>query len=162
MFRRNPTQFPADRFTYDLFEWAFVMLFSRAARLASKSAGEELALVPYADLLNHNPYSTFMFRFQFNYNYAVHNVTSIYYSCVIYMSTFCGVFSLSFRQYILLIFLSHVSSTNSPHRHSLPQRRLDLYRRSARGPAVYLAEGRSGALCRPSVQEVRAGVHQLR
>ena len=33
------------------------MLLSRAARLSSKSNGEELALVPYADLMNHNPYS---------------------------------------------------------------------------------------------------------
>jgi histone-lysine N-methyltransferase SETD3 len=33
------------------------MLFSRAARLSSKISGEELALVPYADLMNHNPYS---------------------------------------------------------------------------------------------------------
>lgn len=33
------------------------MLFSRAARLTSKVAGEELALVPYADLMNHNPFS---------------------------------------------------------------------------------------------------------
>jgi histone-lysine N-methyltransferase SETD3 len=49
--------FPQDKFTIDLFLWAFVMLFSRAARLTSKSSGEELALVPYADLMNHNPYS---------------------------------------------------------------------------------------------------------
>lgn len=33
------------------------MLLSRAARLTSKINGEELALVPYADLMNHNPYS---------------------------------------------------------------------------------------------------------
>lgn len=33
------------------------MLMSRAARLTSKINGEELALVPYADLMNHNPYS---------------------------------------------------------------------------------------------------------
>ena len=30
--------------------------FSRAARLSLKIGGEELALVPYADLMNHNPY----------------------------------------------------------------------------------------------------------
>lgn len=46
-----------DRITFDLFQWSFVMLLSRAARLTSKSTGEELALVPYADLMNHNPYS---------------------------------------------------------------------------------------------------------
>lgn len=56
-FARNPTLFPSDKYTFDLFQWAFVMLFSRAARLASKRDGEELALVPYADLMNHNPYS---------------------------------------------------------------------------------------------------------
>ena len=33
------------------------MLFSRAARLSSKINGEVLALVPYADLMNHNPFS---------------------------------------------------------------------------------------------------------
>lgn len=49
--------FPPEKYTKELFQWAFVMLFSRAARLASKSSGEELALVPYADLMNHNPYS---------------------------------------------------------------------------------------------------------
>ena len=56
-FSRNPNIFPLDKYTFDLFQWAFVMLFSRAARLASKQTGEELALVPYADLMNHNPYS---------------------------------------------------------------------------------------------------------
>jgi histone-lysine N-methyltransferase SETD3 len=57
VFKKYSTVFPQDKFTYELFEWAFVMLFSRAARLSSKSGGEELALVPYADLMNHNPYS---------------------------------------------------------------------------------------------------------
>jgi histone-lysine N-methyltransferase SETD3 len=57
VFMRNPSVFPLDKFTFDLFLWAFVMLFSRAARLTSKTTGEELALVPYADLMNHNPYS---------------------------------------------------------------------------------------------------------
>jgi histone-lysine N-methyltransferase SETD3 len=56
-FSRNPSQFPLEKYTFELFQWAFVMLFSRAARLASKQTGEELALVPYADLMNHNPYS---------------------------------------------------------------------------------------------------------
>ena len=40
-----------------MFRWAFVILLSRAARLSSKANGEELALVPYADLMNHSPYS---------------------------------------------------------------------------------------------------------
>eukprot|EP01038_Epipyxis_sp_PR26KG_P014456 gene14456-19402_t len=51
------TMFPPEKFTFELFLWAFVMLLSRAARLSSKLNGEELALVPYADLMNHNPYS---------------------------------------------------------------------------------------------------------
>eukprot|EP01036_Dinobryon_divergens_P035263 gene35263-45663_t len=54
---RYPSKFPLEQYNVDLFLWAFVMLFSRAARLSSKSSGEELALVPYADLMNHNPYS---------------------------------------------------------------------------------------------------------
>jgi hypothetical protein len=57
VFQTNRSTFPDDKFTVELFLWAFIMLFSRAARLSSKSEGEELALVPYADLLNHNPYS---------------------------------------------------------------------------------------------------------
>ena len=48
---------PVEKMTVELFLWAFVMLLSRAARLSSKLGGEELALVPYADLMNHNPYS---------------------------------------------------------------------------------------------------------
>ena len=56
-FSRYPDLFPKSKFTFELFLWSFVMLFSRAARLSSKINGEELALVPYADLMNHNPYS---------------------------------------------------------------------------------------------------------
>ena len=56
-FSRNGQQFPPQLYTFDLFLWSFVILFSRAARLTSKLDGEELALVPYADLLNHSPYS---------------------------------------------------------------------------------------------------------
>jgi len=56
-FKQNKDILPVDKFTFELFLWAFVMLLSRAARLSSKSTGEELALVPYADLMNHNPYS---------------------------------------------------------------------------------------------------------
>jgi hypothetical protein len=54
---KNPDKFPLDKYSLQLFLWAFVMLFSRAARLSSKIGGEELALVPYADLMNHNPFS---------------------------------------------------------------------------------------------------------
>jgi histone-lysine N-methyltransferase SETD3 len=57
IFAKDPKQFPPEQFTVESFLWAFVMLLSRAARLSSKSSGEELALVPYADLMNHNPYS---------------------------------------------------------------------------------------------------------
>lgn len=64
-FARNPAQFPLEKYSFELFQWAFVMLFSRAARLTSKIAGEELALVPYADLMNHNPYS----------KYEIHSLT---------------------------------------------------------------------------------------
>jgi hypothetical protein len=57
VFARNPEIFPLEKYTFDLFLWSFVMLFSRAARLSSKLNGEVLALVPYADLMNHNPFS---------------------------------------------------------------------------------------------------------
>jgi hypothetical protein len=53
---QDPSKFPREKYTFELFLWAFVMLFSRAARLSLKIGGEELALVPYADLMNHNPY----------------------------------------------------------------------------------------------------------
>ena len=34
-----------DKFTFELFLWAFVMLLSRAARLSSKSSGNVVATV---------------------------------------------------------------------------------------------------------------------
>ncbi|MGK3735944.1 MAG: hypothetical protein ACI8RD_005462 [Bacillariaceae sp.] len=37
--------------------WAFAMLFSRAIRLRNLKEGETLAMVPYADLINHSPFS---------------------------------------------------------------------------------------------------------
>lgn len=52
-----PTMFPKEHFTYQNWEWAFTMLFSRAIRLRNMKQGETLALVPYADLINHSPYS---------------------------------------------------------------------------------------------------------
>ena len=55
--KRYPAEFPLEKYNPEIFTWAFVMLLSRAARLSSKLNGEELALVPYADLMNHNPYS---------------------------------------------------------------------------------------------------------
>jgi len=49
--------FPKDTFTFDAWEWAFAVLFSRCICLPST---QELALVPYADLLNHSAFcSTF-------------------------------------------------------------------------------------------------------
>jgi len=52
-----PDRFPAEHFTYENWEWAFTMLFSRAIRLRSLKQGEALAMVPYADLINHSPFS---------------------------------------------------------------------------------------------------------
>ena len=45
-------------FTWEAWEWAFSMLFSRAINLRET---EELAMVPYADLLNHSPYCSSYF-----------------------------------------------------------------------------------------------------
>ncbi|KAL3930797.1 MAG: hypothetical protein SGBAC_011606 [Bacillariaceae sp.] len=52
-----PDRFPKDKYTYENWVWAFTMLFSRAIRLRSLKEGEALALVPYADLINHSPFS---------------------------------------------------------------------------------------------------------
>jgi hypothetical protein len=57
LIQKFPDRFPADHFTYKNWEWAFIMLFSRAIRLRSLKQGEALALVPYADLINHSPFS---------------------------------------------------------------------------------------------------------
>jgi len=54
---KYPQLFSLDIFTYENWLWAFTMLFSRAVRLRSVSTGETLALVPYADLINHSPFS---------------------------------------------------------------------------------------------------------
>jgi hypothetical protein len=54
---KYPDAFPKDKFTYENWIWAFTMLFSRAIRLRSLKEGETLALVPYADLINHSPFS---------------------------------------------------------------------------------------------------------
>lgn len=53
VFSKNRELFPQDVFNYDRWEWAFAVLFSRAIMLTN--AGY-VALVPYADLLNHNPF----------------------------------------------------------------------------------------------------------
>ena len=54
---KHPNAFPSEHFTYANWEWAFTMLFSRAIRLRNLQRGETLALVPYADLINHSPFS---------------------------------------------------------------------------------------------------------
>ena len=54
---KYPERFPADKFSYDNWVWAFTMLFSRAIRLRNLQQGETLSLVPYADLINHSPFS---------------------------------------------------------------------------------------------------------
>mmetsp|Transcript_7694 Transcript_7694/g.8472 ORF Transcript_7694/g.8472 Transcript_7694/m.8472 type:complete len:614 (+) Transcript_7694:67-1908(+) len=53
----HPNLFPKEHFTYENWVWAFTMLFSRAIRLRNVKKGETLAMVPYADLINHSPYS---------------------------------------------------------------------------------------------------------
>eukprot|EP00557_Chaetoceros_sp_GSL56_P000611 CAMPEP_0176493680 /NCGR_PEP_ID=MMETSP0200_2-20121128/9676_1 /TAXON_ID=947934 /ORGANISM="Chaetoceros sp., Strain GSL56" /LENGTH=537 /DNA_ID=CAMNT_0017891355 /DNA_START=344 /DNA_END=1959 /DNA_ORIENTATION=- len=52
-----PDVFPREYFTYENWVWAFTNLFSRAIRLRNMKQGETLAMVPYADLINHSPYS---------------------------------------------------------------------------------------------------------
>jgi histone-lysine N-methyltransferase SETD3 len=52
-----PDKFPKEAFTFEHWEWAFTMLFSRAIRLRNLRQGEKLALVPYADLINHSCFS---------------------------------------------------------------------------------------------------------
>lgn len=54
---RFPERFPKEHFTYENWIWAFTMMFSRAIRLRSLAQGEALAMVPYADLINHSPFS---------------------------------------------------------------------------------------------------------
>jgi len=52
-----PDRFPRELFTFENWVWAFTMLFSRAIRLRNLKIGESLAMVPYADLINHSPFS---------------------------------------------------------------------------------------------------------
>lgn len=59
IFARHAQTFdPEEVYTYERFEWAFTMLFSRAVRLDALAEGPQVALVPYADLVNHTPFST--------------------------------------------------------------------------------------------------------
>ena len=57
LFTKFPTRFTPEKYTYERWIWAFTMLFSRAIRLRNMKQGETLALVPYADLINHSPFS---------------------------------------------------------------------------------------------------------
>mmetsp|Transcript_4302 Transcript_4302/g.5892 ORF Transcript_4302/g.5892 Transcript_4302/m.5892 type:complete len:583 (-) Transcript_4302:196-1944(-) len=52
-----PDRFPREQFSLENWIWAFTMLFSRAIRLRNLKQGESLAMVPYADLINHSPFS---------------------------------------------------------------------------------------------------------
>jgi hypothetical protein len=54
---RFSDRFPAKHYTMEAWTWAFTMLFSRAIRLRSLEQGETLAMVPYADLINHSAFS---------------------------------------------------------------------------------------------------------
>lgn len=53
VFSRNRELFPEEVFTREAWDWAFAVLFSRAIMLSKENI---IALVPYADLLNHNPF----------------------------------------------------------------------------------------------------------
>lgn len=53
IFSHHRQIFPEDIYNFANWEWAFAILFSRAISLTSASI---VALVPYADLLNHNPF----------------------------------------------------------------------------------------------------------
>eukprot|EP00903_Cladosiphon_okamuranus_P014462 g13418.t1 len=57
LLEKFPKILPKEVHTYAEFQWAFSMLFSRAIRLGGLSTGEAVALVPYADLFNHNPFA---------------------------------------------------------------------------------------------------------
>lgn len=54
---KHPDRFPAVHYSYANWVWAFTMLFSRAIRLRNLRVGERLAMVPYADLINHSAFS---------------------------------------------------------------------------------------------------------
>lgn len=55
IFEPNSLIFPEEIFNLQSLEWAMTLLFSRAIYLQNS---KKIAMVPYADLLNHNPYST--------------------------------------------------------------------------------------------------------
>mmetsp|Transcript_16552 Transcript_16552/g.24599 ORF Transcript_16552/g.24599 Transcript_16552/m.24599 type:complete len:584 (+) Transcript_16552:80-1831(+) len=57
LIEKFPDRFPKEHFTFENWVWAFTMLFSRAIRLRNLQVGERLAMVPYADLINHSAFS---------------------------------------------------------------------------------------------------------
>lgn len=57
LIEKYPDRFHKEHFTYENWVWAFTMLFSRAIRLRNLQVGERLAMVPYADLINHSAFS---------------------------------------------------------------------------------------------------------
>ncbi|XP_074285072.1 ribulose-1,5 bisphosphate carboxylase/oxygenase large subunit N-methyltransferase, chloroplastic [Silene latifolia] len=52
IFSKHPDLFPEDVFNMETFNWSFGILFSRLVRLPSMDG--KVALVPWADMLNHN------------------------------------------------------------------------------------------------------------
>jgi len=58
IFSKHPDLFPPEVFNLDSYRWAFVILFSRAICLNGLEGGPQVALVPYADLFNHNPFAS--------------------------------------------------------------------------------------------------------
>ena len=56
----TPNALDEDAFSFEAFQWAMSMLLSRAIDLRET---QQLALVPYADLLNHSPYCSSYFFF---------------------------------------------------------------------------------------------------
>jgi len=55
IFLRDSLVFPEEIFNLQSWEWAMTILFSRAIYLQNF---KKIAIVPYGDLLNHNPFST--------------------------------------------------------------------------------------------------------
>lgn len=54
----NPDKFPPEVFTLEAYEWAYAILFSRAAKIDGfPDLPEFICLMPYVDLINHNPNS---------------------------------------------------------------------------------------------------------
>lgn len=53
IFSKHPELFPEEVFNMEAFLWSFGILFSRLVRLPSMD--EKVALIPWADMLNHSP-----------------------------------------------------------------------------------------------------------